>query len=97
MQQPFNPPKNKVGRPPAESPPTPPVQAVVDVTVRYVPPMMCVVQEVTRNGNKSMSGCGRGMQPLVKRWRPGAALVADCVCPLCGAEFVYTPALVRQK
>lgn len=61
--------------------------AIVDTTLRHVPPMVC-------------PKCGRGMTPLVERWRPANAdgvQTADCKCTLNNCMFVYTPASVRLK
>lgn len=76
---------------PTEAPKPPaknlPQEAVVDTTVRQVPPMVC-------------PKCGRGMTPTVERWRkPNSNKVesADCKCTLNGCGFVYTPATVRVK
>jgi hypothetical protein len=67
--------------------PKPQQEAIVDTTIRQVPPMVC-------------PKCGRGMTPKVLRWRkPNADKVesADCACTLSGCEFLYTPASVRIK
>jgi hypothetical protein len=58
------------------------VEAVVDTTQRRVPPIVC-------------PKCGRGMTPLVVRWRRGDEIAADCTCTLNGCAFVYYPATVR--
>ena len=75
-------PKNRMAQPAQR---TPRQDAVVDTTIRRVPPLVGPC-------------CGRGMQPKVERWRneAGKGEVADCLCALCGKRFVYSPATVRQ-
>jgi hypothetical protein len=70
---------------------TPPkAEAQVDLTVRMVPPLKC--QWYDDGGG--LRGCGKGMQPIVERWRKRAddTEYACCKCKLCGRSFIYYPA-----
>jgi hypothetical protein len=77
------------GRPPktvpmAEPQPTRPNPAALQVLADASPPC-----------------CGRAQDtaPRVERWRTvtDGMKVADCICPMCGGRYVYTPAQSRRK
>lgn len=78
-----NPTTRQQGRPKkSETRASSPQLAIVDATLRHVPPLTCPC-------------CGRGNQPRVERWRPSGS--ADCICQANGCRFTYTPAQVAPK
>ncbi len=73
------------GRPPKSEPRLPSSPVVVDTMSRRVPAQV-------------MKCCGRGVTPLLQRWRTEANYpkeVADCLCD-CGRGGVYYPSYATE-
>jgi hypothetical protein len=55
--------------------------------------------QVLASSNPPCCGRAQDRAPRVERWRTvsGGLKVADCVCPMCGGRFTFSPAQARPK
>ncbi len=94
-----HPPLNRMAQPETRGrgrPASSPLPATIPTTPNPgVPPELKVVALV----NPPCCGRAQDRAPRVERWRtlPDAVRVADCICPMCGARYVDTPAQARRK